>query len=329
MSDLQPRRLLASEHTDDELRAALRVIVRDAPDAHVLAKLADDTQRALHHAHAREREPSSALRGTAWKWMALSVICAGMVFGGLQWRQAHESHELQELQESPRNPQRVSHAAGAARVETHAQLPVYEDQRVSRDTVTAAVEAPTHSGVMTAQANEVAVPARASASVESGLIAASEPHAVVSVSSASSQPTKWPRVVAARVPSSSSAKPRARDRRDDTHLDPQAPTASWRAGVPSETVDAPLAPARDEVDLLESAQRFLARDPRRALALLLQHRAAYVRGAFAQERDVLMLDALSRLGDIRAARNEARAFLQRYPSSPHRARAQALLDDGR
>jgi len=82
----------------------------------------------------------------------------------------------------------------------------------------------------------------------------------------------------------------------------------------------------DEVTLLESAQRMLQDNPQGALERLSEHRERFPSGAFAQEREALYIDALQRVGRTGEARSRARAFLESWPQSPHRARIQRLID---
>lgn len=97
--------------------------------------------------------------------------------------------------------------------------------------------------------------------------------------------------------------------------------------TPPEPVEepAPVEPAADRslgVVLLRRARERLPHDPSETLALVSEHEAAY--GAFlAQEREVLRIDALSRLGSPEAA-ERARRFLERHPESVYRARVEAL-----
>jgi hypothetical protein len=80
-----------------------------------------------------------------------------------------------------------------------------------------------------------------------------------------------------------------------------------------------------ELALLERAQHVLRSDPSAALALAEQHRAQFARGTLAQEREVLAVEALLRLGRRAAAEKRARAFAQRYPESSHLVRVHDLL----
>jgi hypothetical protein len=69
----------------------------------------------------------------------------------------------------------------------------------------------------------------------------------------------------------------------------------------------------------------LAQDPRAALEVTDEHARSYPGGAFAEEREALAIDALRRLGRRQELQARARAFLQRYPTSPHRERIEAWL----
>jgi hypothetical protein len=73
-----------------------------------------------------------------------------------------------------------------------------------------------------------------------------------------------------------------------------------------------------EDQLLERARRALASDPNRALALTREHARSYPSGVLAQEREVIAIEALKRLG--RGGEAEARrgTFEERYPQSAHR-----------
>jgi hypothetical protein len=116
----------------------------------------------------------------------------------------------------------------------------------------------------------------------------------------------------AEPPKAATAPPTPRDAPDHA----RGPTAT------------PAVPAPDahELGLLETAQRAVGPEPRRALALLNEHRNTYPRSRFSQERDVLALEAFRQLRDRKALQDGARAFFARYPRSPHRARVNRLLD---
>ena len=87
--------------------------------------------------------------------------------------------------------------------------------------------------------------------------------------------------------------------------------ASPRGGAPS------ARDAASELQLLERAQQTLGADPARALAIAEQHRQRYAHGEFAQEREMIAIEALMALGQTERAAARARAFARRYPDSSH------------
>jgi hypothetical protein len=80
------------------------------------------------------------------------------------------------------------------------------------------------------------------------------------------------------------------------------------------------APALSEAELLQRAQVSLAGDPARALGLTAEHQRRFPRGALVQEREVIAIEALKRLGREQAAAERAAAFAARYRGSVHRSR---------
>ncbi len=113
-----------------------------------------------------------------------------------------------------------------------------------------------------------------------------------------------------------------------------APTLAESAAAPVENNEAarqsptpstpPSATSRDsrptglnEVALLDLARSSLGTDPRRALSLTQEHAKRFPHGALAQEREVIAIEALSRLGQTDAARSRGSEFERRYPGSAH------------
>jgi hypothetical protein len=131
---------------------------------------------------------------------------------------------------------------------------------------------------------------------------------------------------AAKPPGSSQVSMLAADARSHEGAATQAATPT-PAIVPQPVVAPPqqghrsaAAPAPDaagELRLLESAQQALRDDPARALAIAEQHRRRFAHGEFAQEREMLAIDALMALGQRERAAARARAFARRYPNSTH------------
>jgi hypothetical protein len=79
----------------------------------------------------------------------------------------------------------------------------------------------------------------------------------------------------------------------------------------------PTANAPSEAALLRQAQSALRSDPARALALAREHQRRFPRGTLAQEREVIAIDALSRLGRSGEAGKRAKEFETQYPGSAH------------
>jgi hypothetical protein len=81
-----------------------------------------------------------------------------------------------------------------------------------------------------------------------------------------------------------------------------------------------------ELALVNEAQEALAaRDPARALAQAREHELRFRDGMLAQEREVIAIDALLRLGRRREAESRALRFHAQYPQSAHGRRVDVLL----
>lgn len=79
-----------------------------------------------------------------------------------------------------------------------------------------------------------------------------------------------------------------------------------------------------EIALLRDARLALASNPAEALALTEQHRASFARGAMIQERELIAISALARLGRHTAVLTRAAQFERDFPSSPYRKQVSAL-----
>jgi hypothetical protein len=121
-----------------------------------------------------------------------------------------------------------------------------------------------------------------------------------------------------------------------------APLSPSLASSPSLAADAasvhtnrePLGTARhsaspldslSEADLLGQAQAALASDPSRALSLSEQHRRRFPRGVLVQEREVIAVEALARLGRRAEAMARGERFLHAFPSSAHRTKIESIV----
>lgn len=81
-----------------------------------------------------------------------------------------------------------------------------------------------------------------------------------------------------------------------------------------------------ELVLLGRAQALLDRDPNGALTVLGEHARSHARGVFSEEREVLALEAESKLGHKALARARAERFIAHYPRSAHARRVRTLLE---
>lgn len=107
---------------------------------------------------------------------------------------------------------------------------------------------------------------------------------------------------------------------------PAVPTS--RPG-PSAIATKPLAAdeaEESEASFLHRTRAALASDPARALRMTEEHVSRYPHGVLVQERDVIAIDALVRLGRRDEARSRASAFQTRYPKSAHASRIAAILE---
>lgn len=82
----------------------------------------------------------------------------------------------------------------------------------------------------------------------------------------------------------------------------------------------------EEVALLARARAALEADPGKALALTSNHARTFARGVLAQEREVIAIDALLRLGRRPEARARADRFHRLYPESTHGRRVDVLFE---
>jgi hypothetical protein len=115
---------------------------------------------------------------------------------------------------------------------------------------------------------------------------------------------------------------------------PLAPPASAPLPEPTRpppvaTVTAPLPanpPAPSETALLDRGHQALrSQNPAAALAAADEHARAYPRGTFAQEREVIAIEALVALGRRPEAAKRAGRFRAAFPGSAHQARIDSLV----
>lgn len=80
---------------------------------------------------------------------------------------------------------------------------------------------------------------------------------------------------------------------------------------------AEVAREEGEASFLRRAKVALATDPAHALRLTDEHPARYPRGVLLQEREIIAIEALIRLGRAGDARARAASFRARFPASAH------------
>lgn len=118
----------------------------------------------------------------------------------------------------------------------------------------------------------------------------------------------------------------------DVESSPMVPsTANEPAPAPAPVAEV-VREAREEgeASFLRRAKVALATDPAHALRITDEHPVRYPRGVLLQEREIIAIEALIRLGRAHDARARAASFRSRYPTSAHNghldARIERLLD---
>jgi len=97
-----------------------------------------------------------------------------------------------------------------------------------------------------------------------------------------------------------------------------APQAVPEVVPPVEPQAPPPAPkVSPEVQLLLEARKELRSDPVQALRWVREHERRFPNGALSQEREVIAIEALQRLGRKEEAKARIAGFRERYPSSIH------------
>ncbi|AKV04772.1 hypothetical protein AKJ09_11435 [Labilithrix luteola] len=93
---------------------------------------------------------------------------------------------------------------------------------------------------------------------------------------------------------------------------------------PSASVEAPIA-EESESSLLNRAHAAVTSNPQHALALTSEHARRFANGMLVQEREVIAIEALARLGRVDEARARAATFYSNYPNSAYRRRVDAAF----
>jgi hypothetical protein len=88
---------------------------------------------------------------------------------------------------------------------------------------------------------------------------------------------------------------------------------------------APTIESETEIQLLQRAQDALGSSPSKALDLVNRHVTRFPRATLGQEREVIAIDALVRLGRVGEARTRAAAFAAQFPTSAHLRRLATII----
>lgn len=103
-----------------------------------------------------------------------------------------------------------------------------------------------------------------------------------------------------------------------------ARASAEQSGGPRTGAQPAAAPSASELDLLVRARRLVRSAPERALQLAEQHRELFPRGTFAEERELLAIESLRKLGQRDLALQRATSFRAAFPTSAHLRRIEAL-----
>lgn len=107
---------------------------------------------------------------------------------------------------------------------------------------------------------------------------------------------------------------------------PPVPSAHSKPTSPMASAQEVADPAL-EAPLLRSAQDALRTNPSETLAKTQEHARKYPRGLLVQEREVMAIEALLKLGRRDEAASRAERFSRSFPGSTHQRRIDALLGE--
>lgn len=107
----------------------------------------------------------------------------------------------------------------------------------------------------------------------------------------------------------------------------RAPAASGRHAAPAEATSSSEDALAGEAKLLNQAHAAMTSDPRQAYAFASAHAKRYPRGQLAAERELIMVQALVKLGRVREAETRARALRKSAPSRIYGERLDTILKD--
>jgi len=97
------------------------------------------------------------------------------------------------------------------------------------------------------------------------------------------------------------------------------------SATPQKNVTGAEDPFVAEDRLIRQARAALPNDPALALSLTSAHARRFPDGTLEQEREVIAIEALTKLGRDSEARERAATFTQHHPTSAYRARVEQLV----
>jgi TolA-binding protein len=106
---------------------------------------------------------------------------------------------------------------------------------------------------------------------------------------------------------------------------PRAPATSAGHAAPAEAASSSEDALAGEAQLLNQAHAAMAGDPRKAHAFASTHAKRYPRGQLAAERELILVQALVKLGRVSEAEARGRALRKSAPSSIYSERLDAIL----
>jgi hypothetical protein len=163
-----------------------------------------------------------------------------------------------------------------------------------------------------------AATAAASGSVKAGLVALALVAAgggvwLLAGREPAASPPKAPPAVVTQAPAATPAAPSVTPSAAPPSDDVVSPPAASAARLPAKPVPGAALPS--EAELLEQARAALKGDPARALGRVNEAARHYPHGMLVQEREVIAITALRRLGRSAEADRRAEAFAKAFPGS--------------
>jgi len=269
-----------------ELHRAIDAVKRQLPDAQQLAALAASlSQKGISVTPSQNATATTASSATRLKLLLGAGVVGPLTLALLLWR-TPEPHTTAPAVVAPA----ATPTAQALATEPESSRPI----AARSNTVS---KLPASSG-----ASDAAPP--------------SAPAPSIAVTDDAPRPSASPAPVRS-IPRVAPATPSAESTRS-----PGAAAAPERASP--ESIGPGVVARPTEVALLRDARLALGGSPGEALALAEQHRVQFPRGAMVQERELIAISALARLGRHSAVLARAAQFERDFPNSPYRKQVTAL-----